>query len=52
MSARGPGFYVLLGPSGTLLLRGELDMDTVQDLHDKIAKIVAPGTPIILDLAR
>ncbi len=53
MSARGPsGFYVQLGPSGTLLLRGELDMGTVQDLQDKIAEIIAPGTPIILDLAQ
>jgi anti-anti-sigma factor len=52
MSARGPsGFYVQLGPSGTLLLRGELDVDTVQDLQDKIDKILARGTPIILDLA-
>src|SRR6266511_2916530 len=53
MSARGPsGFYVQLGPSGTLLLRGELDMGTVQDLQDKIAEIIAPGTPIILDLTQ
>jgi anti-anti-sigma factor len=53
MSARGPsGFYVQLGPSRTLLLRGELDIDTVQDLQDKIDKILAPGTPIILDLAQ
>jgi anti-anti-sigma factor len=37
---------------GTLLLRGELDIDTVQDLQDKIDKILAPRTSIILDLAQ
>ena len=40
MSAMGPsGFYVQVGPSGTLLLRGDLDLNTVQDLQDKIDKI-------------
>ncbi len=53
MSAMGPsGFYVQVGPSGTLLLRGDLDLSTVQDLQDKIDKIIAPGTPVILDLAQ
>ena len=53
MSAMGPsGFYVQVGPSGTLLLRGDLNLNTVQDLQDKIDKIIAPGTPVILDLAQ
>jgi anti-anti-sigma factor len=53
MSAIGPsGFYVQVGPSGTLLLRGDLDLNTVTDLQDKIDKIIAPGTPVILDLAQ
>ena len=52
MSAMGPSFYVQVGPSGTLLLRGDLDLNTVQDLQDKIDKIIAPGTPVILDLAQ
>jgi len=48
MSSMGPsGFYVHVGPSGTLLLRGDLDLNTVQDLQDKIDKIIAPGTPVI-----
>ena len=47
MSANGPaGFFVLLQPSGVLLLRGELDLATVQD------QILVPGEPIILDLAQ
>ena len=37
---------------GALLLRGELDIATIQDLQDKIDKIIAPGTPVILDLAQ
>ena len=37
MPANGPaGFFVLLQPSGVLLLRGELDLATVQDLQDAI----------------
>ena len=39
-------------PSGTLLLRGELDIATVQDLADKIDEILVPGKPVILDLAQ
>ena len=53
MSANGPaGFFVLLQPSGVLLLRGELDLATVQDLQDAIDEILVPGEPIILDLAQ
>jgi anti-anti-sigma factor len=53
MPANGPtGFFVLLQPSGALLLRGELDLATVQDLEDAIDEIMVPGQPIILDLAQ
>jgi anti-anti-sigma factor len=43
---------VLVDSSATLLLRGELDMATVQDLQDKIDEILVPGQPVILDLAQ
>ena len=53
MPANGPtGFFVMLQPSGVLLLRGELDLATVQDLQDAIDEILVPGEPIILDLAQ
>jgi anti-anti-sigma regulatory factor len=53
MSARDrTGFGVLAGPSGTLLLRGELDLATVQDLQDWIEEVLVPGKPVILDLAQ
>jgi anti-anti-sigma factor len=53
MSASDPtGFFVQTRPDGTLLLRGELDLATVQDLHDKIDEIRIAGQPIILDLAQ
>jgi anti-anti-sigma factor len=53
MPPRGPtGFYVGVTPAGALLLRGELDMATVQDLQDKIDEIMVAGQPIVLDLAQ
>ena len=53
MSANGPaGFFVLLQPSGVHLLRGELDLATVQDLQDAIDEIPVPGQPVVLDLAQ
>ena len=53
MSLEGSkGFYVEVTPAGSLLLRGELDMATVQDLQDKIDEIMVPGQPIVLDLAQ
>jgi anti-anti-sigma factor len=53
MPENGPaGFFVLLQPSGVLLLRGELDLATVQDLQDAIDENLVPGEPIILDLAQ
>jgi anti-anti-sigma factor len=53
MSPEGPtGFYVQVSPGGSLLLRGELDMTTVQDLQDKIDEILVRGTPIVVDLAQ
>jgi hypothetical protein len=53
MSARDrAGFGVQVGPSGTLLLRGELDLATVQDLQDWIEEVLVPGKQVILDLAQ
>ena len=53
MSARGPtGFYMQVDPAGTLLLRGELDLSTVQDLQDKLDEIMIPGQPVVMDLAQ
>jgi anti-anti-sigma factor len=53
MSARGlTGFYVQVDGSGTLLLRGELEMATIQDLQVKIDEVLVPGQPVILDLAQ
>ena len=53
MSPNGPtGFRVEVAPAGSLLLRGELDMSTVQDLQDKIDEVMVPGQPIVLDLAQ
>jgi anti-anti-sigma factor len=45
-------FHVEVMPAGNLLLRGELDMATVQDLQDKIDGIMVPGQAIVLDLAQ
>jgi anti-anti-sigma factor len=45
-------FGVEVTPAGSLLLRGELDMATVQDLQDKIDAIMVPGQAIVLDLAQ
>ena len=53
MSLNGPSyFHVEVTPAGNLLLRGELDMATVQDLQDKIDSIMVPGQAIVLDLAQ
>ena len=45
-------FHVEVTPAGNLLLRGELDMATVQDLQDKIDGIMVPGQAIVLDMAQ
>ena len=53
MPGWGPaGFSAWVDPSGTLSLRGELDLATVQDLQDKLDEIMVPGQPVVLDLAR
>ncbi len=53
MSARGPGaFYVNLDGGRALVLRGELDIGTIQDLQDKIDEVVVPGVAIVLDMAQ
>ena len=44
MSARGPGaFYVNVDDDGALVLRGQLDIGTIQDLQDKIDDVMVPG---------
>jgi hypothetical protein len=49
MSLNGPSyFHVEVTPAGNLLLRGELDLATVQDLQDRIDGIMVPGQAIVL----
>ena len=53
MPARDPvGLSVRIDPSGTLLLRGELDQSTVPELERRIAKVMAPGRALVLNVAR
>ena len=53
MSAKAPSyFHVEVTPAGNLLLRGQLDLATVQDLQDRIDGIMVPGQAIVLDLAQ
>ena len=51
MTVSGPGaFNVEIYRDGTLLLQGELDIATVQDLQDKIDEVLVQGTPVVMDL--
>jgi anti-anti-sigma factor len=51
MSVSKPGlFKVRSGSTGALVLSGELDVATIQELQDKIDEIMVPGQPIVLDL--
>jgi anti-anti-sigma factor len=52
MPARSAATFYVEISDRTLLLRGELDMATVQDLQSKIDEFMVPGHPIILDLAQ
>jgi anti-anti-sigma factor len=53
MPDRGPSaFYVEITPGGSLMLRGELDLATVQDLQEKVDEIMVPGQPVVMDLAQ
>jgi anti-anti-sigma factor len=53
MSVRGPGaFDVNVDDSGALVLRGQLDVATIQDLQDKIDDVRVPGVAIVLDMAQ
>jgi anti-anti-sigma factor len=53
MSLKVPShFDVEVTPAGSFLLRGELDMATVQDLQDKVDGIMVPGKAVVLDLAQ
>jgi anti-anti-sigma factor len=52
MSVSKPGLFTVRSDStGALVLTGELDVATIQDLQDKIDEIMVPGQPIVLDLA-
>jgi anti-anti-sigma factor len=42
---------VTVSRDGALVLRGELDMESVQDLQDVIDEMMVPGRAIILDMA-
>lgn len=47
-----PGkFMVRSDPTGALVLTGELDLATIQQLQDKIDEVVVPGQAVVLDLA-
>ena len=49
----GPSpFYVEINPEGSLVLRGELDVNTVDQLEEMIAKVVRPGRPVVFDMAQ
>ncbi|HEX5913789.1 MAG TPA: STAS domain-containing protein, partial [Rubrobacter sp.] len=45
-------FHAEIQPDGSLTLRGELDLATVQDLQNKINEIMVPETPVVMDLAQ
>ena len=45
-------FQVSVAPDGALVLRGELDMATVQDLQDTIDQVIVPGRAIVFDMAQ
>lgn len=45
-------FHVYEGPDGTLVVRGELDMGTVDELQAKIDQVSLAGQAIVLDLAQ
>jgi anti-anti-sigma factor len=52
MSVSKPGiFTVRSGSTGALVLSGELDLATIQELQNKIDEIMVPGQAIVLDLA-
>jgi anti-anti-sigma factor len=52
MSVFKPGLFTVRSDStGALVLSGELDLATIQELQDKIDEIMVPGQPIVLDLA-
>ena len=52
MSVSRPDFFtVRTGPRGALVLTGELDAATIQELQDKIDETMVPGQPIVLELA-
>ena len=45
-------FEVSVAPDGALVLRGELDMATVQDLQATIDRVIVPGRAIVFDMAQ
>lgn len=52
MSVSRPGMFTVRSDStGALVLTGELDGATIQQLQDKIDDFAVQGQPIVLDLA-
>jgi anti-anti-sigma factor len=51
LASRPDVFTVRTGPTGALVLTGELDIATIQELQDKIDEVLVPGQPMVLDLA-
>jgi hypothetical protein len=48
ISVSRPGAFTARSDStGALVLKGELDLGTIQQLQDKIDDIVVPGQPIV-----
>ena len=45
-------FGVEIDPSGSLVLRGELDQSTVPELEKTIASVTASGRALVLNVAR
>jgi anti-anti-sigma factor len=48
--SRPDNFTVRSGRTGALVLAGELDVATIQELQDKIDEVLVPGQPIVLDM--
>jgi len=48
--SRPANFTVRTGPTGALVVSGELDGATIQELQDRIDDVMVSGQPIVLDL--
>lgn len=49
----GPSpLYLETQPDGSILLRGELDVATVEELEKAVTEVMKPGRPVVLDMAQ